>query len=373
MHTLDGKLTFQPYGKEGEAILSISRQLLNQKMIEMAATYPNVEYFFNCRCSGFDLKTSKIQIAQNDGTQKTVEAACIIGADGSHSIVRQQLQKLDRYNYSQQYITSGYKELTIPPNKSNDYNLPPGYLHIWPRGSFMMIALPNKDKSFTCTLFMPFEKFEALKTGEDVMKFYKTYFSDAIPLMPNLVADFFENPTGSLVTVQCEPYHHSNNVVLIGDAAHAVIPFYGQGMNAAFEDCNVFDQLCTQYSGDMTKILPAFTSSRKLDCDAIAQLSAENYEEMRAKVASYAFLYRKKFEALIHRLFPYYFIPQYSMVAFTNMRYSEVITRRNKQKKWLDRLINSSATVVTVVLATTLFLKRESIRKIVTALLFYKK
>jgi len=280
---------------------------------------------------------------------------------------------MDHYNYSQTYSDASYKELCIPANKNGEYHLPHNYLHIWPRSNFMMIALPNKDKSFTCTLFMPFEMFERLKTEEDVLNFYNKYFCDAVPVMPNLTKDFFENPTGSLVTIKCEPYHYSNKAVLIGDAAHALLPFYGQGMNAAFEDCNVFDKLFEEFGGDMNKILPIYTTLRKPDSDAIAQLAVENYEEMRAKVASPIFLYRKRFEALLHTLFPRHFVPQYTMIAFTNMRYSQVITRRNIQNVLLNRLFVGSVTTVTVALVVALYFKQNSIRNLINSLLQFKK
>jgi len=329
--------------------------------------------FFDQKCTGVDVKNSQIQFVHNDGTKETVEASCIIGADGAYSVLRQQLQKMEHYNYSQVYSDASYKELCIPANKYGEYHLPPNYLHIWPRSNFMMIALPNKDKSFTCTLFMPFKMFDLLKTEEDVLNFYNKHFCDAIPIMPNLAKDFFENPTGSLVTVRCEPYHYGNNTVLIGDAAHAVLPFYGQGMNAAFEDCNEFDKLFVQFEGDMNKILPNYTTLRKPDCDAIAQLAVENYEEMRAKVASPLFLYRKRFEAILHTLFPNHFIPQYTMIAFTNRRYSDVITKRNAQNALLNRLFVGSVTTLTVALAVALYFKQNSIRNLIYSLLRFKK
>ncbi|XP_040559934.1 kynurenine 3-monooxygenase isoform X8 [Gallus gallus] len=261
----------------------------------------------------------------------------IVGCDGAFSTVRKQFMRQTRFNYSHEYIPHGYMELTIPP-RDGDFAMEPNYLHIWPRNTFMMIALPNMDKSFTCTLFMPFEEFEKLVTGEQVLDFFQTYFPDSIPLIGEreLKHDYFLLPAQAMISVKCSSYHLSSHCVLMGDAAHAVVPFYGQGMNAGFEDCLVFDELMDQFHNDLGACLPEFTRLRVPDDHAISDLAMYNYIEMREHVNSTWFIFRKQINNLLHTLMPSTIIPLYTMVTFSRIRYHEALQRW----KWQEKIIN---------------------------------
>ncbi|MFP4597891.1 MAG: FAD-dependent oxidoreductase [Persicimonas sp.] len=343
MHSRDGELTFQPYGLEGQFINSVSRAGLNQLMVDEADSYDSVDFHFSTKCRGVDLASGAPELEDlESGEHYQGPEGVTIGADGAFSKVRQRLQKTDRFNYAQEFLSHGYKELELPPADDGAHRLDKNALHIWPRHDFMMIALPNQDGSFTCTLFMAFEgkdSFEQLQTEADVEAFFAREFPDAVPHMPTLLDDFFDNPTSSLVTIRCEPYHWEDRVLIIGDAAHAVVPFYGQGMNAAFEDCFVFDTLFEQYDGEWSQILPKFSELRKPNADAIADLALYNYTEMRSRVADPAFLLRKKLERQLHKMFPETWVPLYSMVTFSNIPYAEARERADKQDRLLDTLL----------------------------------
>jgi kynurenine 3-monooxygenase len=325
IHNLSGEVVFQAYGKEGEAIYSVSRGGLNLELLHIAAEFPNVEFFFEHRCVEVDLNNPVITFEDlKTGEIKTLDAPLIFGTDGAFSAVRYALQRTDRFNYRQFYLEHGYKELTIPPNEDGSFRMDPDALHIWPRGNHMVIALPNADGSFTCTMFLPFEgevSFEKLKTDADVLAFFGKYFPDAVPLMPTLLHDFWANPTSSLVTVQCSPWQWQGRILLIGDAAHAIVPFYGQGMNAGFEDCTILDAMLDEMGGDWSKTIPAFSKVRVADGHAIAELAQRNFIEMRDLVADPKFLLRKKIAADLHAKFPQEFLPVYSMVTFSNTPY----------------------------------------------------
>ncbi len=349
MHAKTSELTFQPYGKAGEAIYSVSRGGLNLELLRIAAEFPNVEFFFEHRCVDVDLQYPKITVEDlRTGETKTLDAPLIFAADGAFSAVRYALQRTDRFDYTQQYLEHGYKELTIPvatnPNDSPfyPYRMNPGALHIWPRGNFMVIALPNADGSFTCTLFLPFEgtvSFEQLKTDTDILDFFQIYFPDAISLMPTLVQDFRQNPVSSLVTVKCKPWQWQNRVLLIGDSAHAIVPFYGQGMNAGFEDCTILDALYEIYAGDWSQIIPAFAQQRQPDGDAIAELAQRNFIEMRDLVGDPRFLLRKKIAAQLQSRHPE-FLPVYSMVTFGNTPYHLALQEDEAQNQLFAQILN---------------------------------
>uniref|UniRef100_A0A8C6TUJ7 Kynurenine 3-monooxygenase n=1 Tax=Neogobius melanostomus TaxID=47308 RepID=A0A8C6TUJ7_9GOBI len=253
-----------------------------------------------------------------DGTKEHIEADLIVGCDGAFSAVRKQFMRRSRFNYSQTYIPHGYKELTMPPI-DGDFAMKPNYLHIWPRNTFMMIALPNLDFTFTCTLFMPFEEFEKITTGDEVISFFQTYFPDAIPLIgaEALKRDYFRLPAQAMVSVKCSSYHIADKCVLMGDAAHAIVPFYGQGMNAGFEDCIVFEEIMEQFNENLSEVLPEYTRVRVPDDHAIADLAMYNYVEMRAHVNSKWFLFRKYVDNFLHALMPGSIIPLYTMVSAT--------------------------------------------------------
>lgn len=348
IHAATGALTFQPYGQAGEAIYSVSRGGLNLELLRIAADFPNVEFCFEHRCVDVDLYQPKITVEDlRTGKVETLDAPLIFAADGAFSLVRYALQRTDRFDYTQQYLEHGYKELTIPAAISSDtspffpYRMDPGALHIWPRGNFMVIALPNADGSFTGTLFLPFEgrvSFEQLQSDADILDFFQTYFPDAVPLMPELVKDFRQNPTASLVTVKCNPWQWQNRILLIGDAAHAIVPFYGQGMNAGFEDCTILDTLYETCAGDWSQIIPAFARQRQPDGDAIAELAQHNFIEMRDLVGDPHFLLRKKIAAQLHARHPD-FLPVYSMVTFGNTPYHLALQEEEAQNQLFAQIL----------------------------------
>ncbi|MTI22625.1 FAD-dependent monooxygenase [Fulvivirga sp. RKSG066] len=341
MHDEEGFLTFQPYGREGQAINSISRGGLNELLMNTAEK-EGVEIKFEQTCLGINFDESLLFLDDN-GSRKEVKSDVIIGGDGAFSVVRRLMQRTDRFNYSQHFIEHGYKELTIPPGAGGSFGLEKHALHIWPRGQYMLIALPNKEGSFTCTLFFPFDgdpSFSSLKTDEDIQQFFEKVFPDTIRLMPTLLKDYHSNPTSSLVTIKCFPWV-KNKTVLLGDASHAIVPFYGQGMNSGFEDCRVLNQMLEEHNDDWDKVLPLFQESRKPDADAISDLALQNFIEMRDLVADEDFLLRKKIEAKLHDQYPKQWIPLYSMVTFNeNMRYSEALHRGNMQKEIMDKVMS---------------------------------
>lgn len=349
MHDKQGKLNSFTYGKEGQFINSVSRSGLNVVLMNEAERL-GVEFKFNQRITKVDLENTILTVS---GPQSTVDREpltvdhsfeVIIGADGAFSAVRGSFQFTDRFDYEQDYIDHGYKELHIPPGVGGSFLLEKNFLHIWPRESFMMIALPNPDGSFTCTLFFPFDgspSFDSLKTKQDVQKFFSETFPDAQALMPELLNDFEANPTGSLVTIKCYPWVR-NKTLLIGDAAHGIVPFYGQGMNAGFEDCRILNDLLTQHADNWDKVLPEFQKLRKPDADAIAQLALDNFIEMRDLVADAEFLLRKKIESKLYELFPDKWIPLYPMVTFMDtMRYSDALKRGQKQRLIMDEVMKT--------------------------------
>ncbi|MBK7886242.1 MAG: FAD-dependent monooxygenase [Bacteroidetes bacterium] len=345
MHGLDSSLSHQPYGKEGQAIYSVSRGGLNCVLMDLAEK-EGVEIHYNERCTQVDLKKSAAHF-ENFTTGKMIEVTSdhIISTDGAFSAGRLQMQlNTDRFNYSQTYLDHGYKELTIPPNANGDFAMDPDALHIWPRGTFMLIALPNMDKSFTCTLFFPFEgeySFSSLDTEEKMLTFFNRMFPDAVALMPTLKEDYFANPASSLAIVRCFPWSFEDKLLLIGDAAHAIVPFYGQGMNCGFEDCVVFDQLMEEHGDDWSKIFRHFERLRKPDGDAIADLALANFIEMRDKVGHPEFLLQKKIEARFSEKYPERWIPLYTMVTFSpDIRYSEALREGQRQEKIMKEVMN---------------------------------
>lgn len=338
VHDLEGNTNFQPYGKEGQFINSVSRGGLNKLLLEEAEK-AGVEIHFNHKCLGVDDQKTQAYFKTNRQSV-SVDSDFILAADGAFSAVRNAYMKTPRFNYEQHYITAGYKELNIPA-KDGDFAIEPNALHIWPRGKFMLIALPNLDKSFTVTLFLPFEgekSFEKLKSDKEIMAFFSEEFPDTLEIMPDLLEDFRTNPTSGLVTIRCFPWA-KDNTLLIGDAAHAIVPFYGQGMNAGFEDCLVLNQLIDEQGNISPQILQEYQNQRKKDAEAIADLALYNFIEMRDKVADPQFLLQKKIEAHLHDLFPEDWIPLYSMVTFSDMTYSEAYEVGKKQQEIMNEVL----------------------------------
>lgn len=342
IHHLDGSHAFQPYGKEGQFINSVSRATLNEKLMSLAEA-AGVEIFFNHKCQRIDWQSNSVGFDHNGGST-IANFDLLFGADGAFSAARLQHQlHTDRFDYQQSYIDCGYKELTIPPNANGDFAMEVNALHIWPRKDYMLIALPNLDKSFTCTLFFPFEghsSFSKLDTTDKVQEFFETNFPDVITLAPDYKEEFFRNPVSSLVTIKCFPWIRDDKFTLIGDAAHAIVPFFGQGMNCGFEDCRILDELVSEYDDDWSAIFAAFQQSRKPDADAIADLAVGNFIEMREKTADPNFLLQKKIEARLHDQFPNQWIPAYSQVTFhPGIRYSEALERGQRQEKIMQQVM----------------------------------
>ncbi len=369
---------FAPYDRDPKNYInSIGRAALNTTVIEAAQRYPNVRVHFNHRCTDVDLDSATAHLLNTETdsngssvvagvspvipNHKVIEAPgdAIIGVDGAFSAVRQSMQKkLEKFVYDESYLAHGYKELTIPPAADGGWQMEKEALHIWPRKSFMMIALPNPDGSFTCTLFWEFagpRSFESTKTDDEVCRFFDEEFPDAVPLMPKLLEEFRSNPTGSLVTIRCAPWHYKDKIALVGDAAHAVVPFYGQGMNAAFEDCVVLDECLAEFPQDRQRAFAEYFERRKENADALADLAVDNFIEMRDKTASKTFRAKKKLDNLLEGLLPGMYLPLYTMVTFTRIPYAEAARRARRQ----DRIVYASliaATALIVVLLTFHFI-----------------
>ena len=344
MHNADGSTAYQAYGKEGQYINSVSRGELNCKLMDLAEEN-DVQILFNEKCNSIDWNENKIEFEKTNSPEiEKVKADLVFGSDGAFSAARltHQLQH-DRFQYQQYYIDFGYKELTIPAGENGSFLLEKNALHIWPRGNYMMIALPNIDGSFTCTLFFPFDgevSFATLDTKEKVRSFFEKTFTDAASLMPTLEQDFFNNPTGSLVTIKCFPWIREDKFALIGDAAHAIVPFFGQGMNCGFEDCAVLNSLIEKHNDNWAEILPEYQSLRKPDGDAIADLALNNFVEMRDKVADPKFLLQKKIEAAFSKKHPDKWAPLYSQVTFSpQIRYSDALVNGQKQEAIMQQIM----------------------------------
>jgi kynurenine 3-monooxygenase len=336
VHPIEGELTFQPYGHQAHHVInSVSRAGLNRLLVEAAEAMPNVEVRFGQRCMDVDLAHGLCAFVDAESGATTSAAAdLVVAGDGAFSEVRLALMKTDRFEYSQSYLKYGYKELTIPAGEAGAFRMEKNALHIWPRGGFMMIALPNVDGSYTCTCFWPNDgenSFAALTTREEIRSYFMRVFPDAVPLMPTLEEDFLLNPVGSLVTVRCAPWHYRDKAVLLGDAAHAIVPFYGQGANAAFEDCIVLDECLQEFGGDWLHALSVYESRRKEHADAVADLALANFVEMRDKTASKTFLFGKKVEKALAKLLPGTFVPLYYMVSFSRTPYADAVRRAAAQ------------------------------------------
>jgi len=374
IHSPEGNLSFLPYDKDPrKCINSISRAGLNLALIQAADEFANVRLHFGHHCVGVELERPAMHFRTNrpadSGNSKaadggaeattdqhetvekginqphgsqclTIESDVVIGADGAFSAVRRSMQRLDRFDYAQSFLAHGYKELSIPPTNGGDFAMEPNALHIWPRRSFMMIALPNVDRTFTCTLFLAFDgpvSFAALHDENSVARFFHQNFPDAVPLMPSLHEDFRNNPTGSLATMRCGPWHYGGRVLLIGDAAHAIVPFYGQGMNAGFEDCTMLNGILKRGVPDWEQTFREFYTTRKKNADAIADLALHNFVEMRDHSASRLFHLKKAAERALHRFVPGY-VPLYSMISFSCIPYAEALRRAQRKNRLLAAL-----------------------------------
>jgi kynurenine 3-monooxygenase len=356
IHDKTGGLHFSPYDRDpNKHINSIGRAALNTNVIETAQRYPNVSVHFNHRCTEVDLDLATAYFEDNRAQSTVASGDAVVGVDGAFSAVRQSMrQRMNDFQYDESYLAHGYKELTIPPNSDGSWRMEKNALHIWPRRSFMMIALPNPDGSFTCTLFWEFEgprSFATTKSDQQVRQFFEEEFPDAVPLMPSLLDDFQVNPTGSLVTIRCAPWFYKDKVALVGDAAHAVVPFYGQGMNAAFEDCVVLDECLAQFPMERQRAFAEYFSRRKVNADALADLAVQNFIEMRDKTASRAYRAKKKLDHLLEGLLPGVYLPLYAMVSFTRIPYAEAANRA----KWQNLIVYGVITLTVLTLLGWLF------------------
>jgi len=342
MHVLGKPIYFQNYGKDGEAIWSISRGVLNRKMIDLAEK-SGVEFKFEEKVWDVNLPEAKLYTGETEkGEWKEYAYDLIFGCDGAFSRIRHKMQRRSQFDYSQDFLDVGYKELTIPANADGSHKLDANSFHIWPRGRFMFIAMPNIDGSFTCTLFMPFEgdaSFESIKTKDEAENFFKTHFPSVDHEIENLTEDFFKNPTSAMVTMKCYPWTYWDKVALIGDSAHAIVPFYGQGMNAGFEDIYVLNEIIKEQGDNWEGIFEQYQKQRKPNADAIAELSYRNFIEMSSKTADPKFLLQKKIEKKFADKYPDKWLPLYSRVTFSYRPYAEALAIGDAQEKIMEQIM----------------------------------
>ena len=334
-------------GREKEYINSISRGDLNGVLLTEVEKHKNVTLHFNTRSKKVDLDNATVYFTNYlTNKESIVKADVIFGADGAGSSLRKSyyLEKKFLFSFSQNYLNHGYKELEIPADKMGKHQISKDHLHIWPRGDFMLIALPNLDGSFTVTLFLSYNEgefnFENLTSEEKITQFFEQEFPDALKLIPNIKEEFLNNPTGVLGTVKCSPWFYQNKTTLMGDAAHAIVPFYGQGMNASFEDITVFDEILDQSLESWEAVFKAYQKVRKPDTDAIADLAIDNFHEMRNHVANPVFKEKRKLEMSLEKTFPTEYFSKYSLVTFNeNIGYNEALKKGRAQDKVLLNLI----------------------------------
>ena len=336
-------------GRQGECINSISRGNLNGLLLTEAEKYSNVNIHFNTKCLEIDIESKIVHFQSSDSKEQfTVQADVIFGTDGAGSSLRKSYEKqFPAFKVSQEFLTHGYKELEIPADKNGGHLISKEHLHIWPRGDYMLIALPNMDGSFTVTLFLSYSEgsynFDNLITKEKIIEFFEKDFPDTLTLIPDVLKEFENNPTGKLGTVKCYPWAYKGNTLLLGDSSHAIVPFYGQGMNASFEDVFVFDSVLNQFEGDWSTVFSEFQKQRKIDADAIADLAIDNYYEMRDHVANPLFKEKRIVEMGLEKFFPTEYFSKYSLVTFNeHIGYHEAMTKGRAQDKVLLKMVEES-------------------------------
>ena len=343
IHDRQGKTHLQPYGQRNdEVIFSVSRSELNMVLMDQAENTGKVNIYFDRFLIGADLDKKELKF--EDGN---VPFDIVMGSDGSSSILRRSIIEKNRTNFIKNPLGHGYKELTIPASKTGNYLIDPKALHIWPRGEFMLIALPNTDRSFTCTLFFPMTgecSFETIKDKTAILDLFQREFPDTLDIIPSLVKDFQTNPTGNLATVYCDQWHYEDRALMFGDAAHAIVPFFGQGMNASFQDCSVINHLIKKYEGNWEKIFYQFSNSHVQNGHAIADMALENYIEMRDSVNNKEYKKRRELELVLEKKFRDKFIPRYSMVSFHQIPYSKVYKRGQIQLDLMNRYLSNELT-----------------------------
>ena len=371
VHLDNNKTSEQLYGQDHQGIYSISRLTLNCLFLDKLSKCNNVEIKFNCKITKIfkDSKISYIDNNNNNSNQSvqkkttSIDSLLVFGCDGVYSNVRASLQRLGRYNFNINYIDHGYKELTIfPDHKTQDFKMPPNYLHIWPKHEFMLIGLPNPDKTFTCTLFAPWHVLETLNDEENIEEFFSKNFPDFIDLCPNYIDQCLKNPSSPLAYINLSKWNYKNKILLLGDAAHAIVPFYGQGMNAGLEDCLIlYKMIQQQLNGDLADdgindidlegLFTRFSDHRQPSCHALSKLSLQNYVEMRSLTAKQWFVVKKKLERMLNYYAPTMWRPIYSMVAFSTTPYDEALERAKKQDRYLTVALSSAALVSVTTLA----------------------
>ncbi len=343
IHGTDGETALQPYSRSGRHINSISRGGLNITLVNAAEEHEDVRFHFDHRCTNVNLDRNEATFETGDGEQVVRPFDLLFGADGANSALRQAMEReVEDFTAETEWLTHGYKELEIPAGPDGSFLIEKKALHIWPRHDFMMIALPNPDATFTCTLFAPMEGengFASIEGNDGVLAYFNEHFPDAVELMPTLLDDWKENPTSQLGTLYCNRWHVGSRACLIGDAAHAIVPFYGQGMNACFEDCRVLNDVLEEHGDDdWQTVLDEFVRRRKPNADAIAKLAVMNFVEMRSKVVDEKFLRRKKIDAALADLFPNRWAPLYEMVTFSHLPYADALAQSRQQNARLDEL-----------------------------------
>ena len=368
VHPVEGAPGYQPYSADPtRAINSVSRSALNLALLDAAAAEPNVSVSFDERCANVDFAAGAVTFVNDaTGATRTATADLVVGADGAYSAVRGALQKTERFDYSQEFLGHGYKELHIPPVANGahaPFAMEPNALHIWPRGESMMIALPNPDGSFTCTLFWRHDgtgsSFAAIKSGADALAHFRAVYPDAVPLMPTLADDFAKNPVGVMVTVRCGQWTRGR-VTLIGDAAHAIVPFYGQGANASFEDC---EALADALAGSATidDALRAYEAARIANSNAIADMALRNFLEMRDLTGRASFKWKKKIEHALNRMMPATFVPLYDLVSFSTVPYSEAKARGAANDRAIRNAVRVAASLAIAAAAVAILLVTKAV------------
>lgn len=353
MHSTNDSLTHQPYGlpnavgkfDDPQCIYSVSRALLNRLLVQESEKHSRVVYQFDRKCTDLDLDTTSLTLEDEKGAKHTEAFDRIFGTDGAFSAVRDRLTRTDRFDFSQRYLTHGYKEIEMRPTADGQFKMEADALHIWPRGEFMLMGLPNPDGTFTCTVFAPYDGpngLNGLDTEDAVTAYFSIHFPDVIPLIPDFAAQWLANPTSSLVMTQCYPWHHGDAICLMGDAAHAIVPFYGQGMNSGMEDCSVLSELLDSMDSpqDWAKTMQHYTELRKPSGDAILELALRNYIEMRDKTGDPAFLLRKKIEAKLATNYPGRWLPLYSQVTFSHTPYEEALEAGQRQDRIMEKILS---------------------------------
>lgn len=360
VHALDGSLAFHTYGKNDDEVLySVTRNKVNATLIECAHRYPQIKFYFEHKCLSVDKERAEvILVNENTGENVIANGDFVVGADGCFSTVRNQIQRGERADYHQQFLPYGYKELNIPEGKNGEFLIDKNSLHVWARKGFLLLALPNHEGSFNCMCVMPYEgpvSFEKLTDRRQVEALFNQHFHDIYELVPGLVDEFLTVPTGHSLTVSTYPWHFQDKVVLVGDSCHSVVPYYGQGMIAAFEDCAYLDQCLGQWPGDLNRAFSEYQEHRKPHIDVLARLSLDNFEELRMRAESPRVLARKKVDIFLNRLFPSSWLPAYTLIAHTNIPFGDAMARLRRQNRvgrWLG------VDVATWVLASFISLRR---------------